>query len=80
MLHDVIHVVAKPGFTLHLEFDNGEQRVFHMLDFIDQRPWNRLKVEQAFYGAFIENGTVNWLGNLDIDPETLYERSVPVSA
>ena len=40
-----------------------------------------------FYGIIIsmffaikevENGTVTWPGNIDIDPETLYERSVPL--
>lgn len=45
----------------------------------DVEPWNKLKAGQAFYGAFIENGTVIWQGNIDIDPETLYERSVPLT-
>jgi hypothetical protein len=38
----------------------------------------RLTLGNLFQGAFIENGTVNWPGNIDIDPETLYERSVAV--
>ena len=36
--------------------------------------------EYVFLGAFIENGTVAWPGNIDIDPETLYERSVLIGA
>jgi hypothetical protein len=38
----------------------------------------RLTLGNLIQGTFIENGTVNWPGNIDIDPETLYERSVAV--
>ena len=77
MLLDVTHVTVKPDFTLFLEFENGERRRFDMAAYIDQKPWVRLKSGNAFQGAFVENGTVAWPGNIDIDPETLYERSVP---
>ena len=78
MLLDVINVQAQPDFALILEFENGERRVFNMLPYIEQRPWVRLKSGNAFLAAFVENGTVAWPGNVDIDPETLYELSVPV--
>ena len=78
MLLDVIHVVAKPNFILFLEFENGERRSFDMAACIDQKPWVRLKTGNAFQGAFLVNGTVAWPGNIDIDPETLYERSTPL--
>ena len=42
MLLDVVHVVAKPNFTLFLEFENGERRSFDMAAYIDQKPWVRL--------------------------------------
>ncbi len=77
MLFDVIHVKAKPGFMLLLEFENGERRCFDMAAYIDQKPWVRLKSGNVFQGAFVENGTVAWPGNIDIDPETLYEYSLP---
>jgi len=76
MLLDVTHVTVQSGFTLFLEFENGERRAFNMAAYIDQKPWSRLRSGNAFQGAFVENGTVAWPGNIDIDPETLYERSV----
>ena len=79
MLLDVTHVTVKPDFTLFLEFENGERRRFDMDAYIDQKPWVRLKSGNAFQGAFVENGTVVWPGNIDIDPETLYEYSVPLA-
>jgi len=76
MLLDVTHVTVRPDFTLFLEFENGERRSFNMGIYIDQKPWAKLKSGNAFQAAFVENGTVAWPGNIDIDPETLYERSV----
>lgn len=78
MLLDVIHVTVKPDFELLLEFENGEHRCFNMATYIDQKPWVRLKSSNTFVGAFVENGTVAWPGNIDIDPETLYDCSVPI--
>jgi hypothetical protein len=79
MLLDVIHVKAESEFKLLLKFENGEWRQFDMAAYIDQKPWVRLKSGNAFLGAFVENGTVAWPGNIDIDPETLYDLSLPLN-
>lgn len=79
MLLDVVHVTVKPDFKLLLEFENGERRCFNMVTYIDQKPWVRLKSGNTFFGAFVQNGTVVWPGNIDIDPETLYDCSVPIT-
>ena len=78
MLLDVTRVVARENFSLLLELENGERRYFGMAPYIDRKPWVRLKTTNAFAGAFVDYGTVIWPGNIDIDPETLYELSVPV--
>ncbi len=79
MLLDVVKVVARSDFILLLEFENSERRSFDMTGYIDQKPWSRLKSGGVFQAAFVENGTVAWPGNVDIDPETLYEYSVPLN-
>ena len=79
MLLDVTHVTVQPDFTLVLEFENRERRSFNMAAYMDQKPWARLKSGNAFHGAFVENGTVAWPGTIDIDPETLYDLSVPLN-
>jgi len=75
MLLDVNNVQAKPDFSMIIEFENGEKKCFDMKPYMDQKPWLRLKEGDAFLKAFVLNGTVAWPGNLDIDPETLYECS-----
>ncbi len=75
MLLDVISVQAKPNFSLIIGFENGEKRYFDMKPYMDQKPWLRLKESDTFLQAFVQNGSVAWPGNMDIDPETLYEYS-----
>lgn len=77
-LLDVVKVKALPGYLLELEFENSECRLFDMGSIIDKKPFGRLKESNAFYGAHVDYGTVVWPGNIDIDPETLYDLSVPI--
>lgn len=78
-LFDVLSVQPLPGYRLKLKFENGENRLFDMSSLMDKKPFNRLKVANAFFGAHIDYGTVVWPGNIDIAPETLYDRSVPLT-
>lgn len=75
MLLDIVRVDPGPEYTLLLEFENGETRRFDMAPYMEQKPWNRLKSIPLFKLAFVEHGTVAWPGNIDIDPEALYELS-----
>jgi len=75
-LLDVVSVKVRPGYRLELEFENGESRIFDMSGYMDKKPFNRLKDSAVFNCAYVDYGTVVWPGNIDIAPETLYERSV----
>ena len=74
---DVVRVVANPDYTLLLEFENGEKRVFDMSLLMDKQPFCQLKGAPLFMRAFVDYGTVVWPGQVDIAPETLYDRSRP---
>ena len=80
LLLDVVRVKARVGYLLELEFENGEHRLFDMSSIMDKKPFIRLKESNAFLAAHIDYGTVVWPGNIDIDPETLYDRSVPIAS
>ncbi len=75
ILLDVTNVQAQPGYRLIIQFENGELRRFDMSPYMDQKPWLKLKGSPLFYRAKVEYGTVVWPGEIDIDPETLYELS-----
>jgi len=78
MLLDVVAVQPQPDYQLLLEFANGERRCFDMVPYLDRKPFVRIKTLPLFMLARIEYGTVVWPGDIDIAPETLYDRSVPV--
>jgi len=77
-LLDVVCVYPKNDYTLLLEFENGEFRLFDMTYLMDKKPFCRLKEKALFDLAFIDYGTVVWPGNIDISPETLYDRSITI--
>ena len=77
VLLDVVKVEAKPDYVLHLEFENGEKRIFDMAPYMDKRPFVQLKGSPLFAMASVDYGTVIWPGYIDIAPETLYDRSRP---
>lgn len=75
ILLDVVAVQPSRDFKLHLEFENGEHRVFDMSPYMQRKPFDRLD-EDAFMRAFVAHGTVMWPGDIDVAPETLYVCSV----
>ena len=76
-LLDVVKVEARPNYSLLLEFENHEKRLFDMAPYLDKRPFTPLKSLALFTQAKVDYGTVVWPGNIDIAPETLYDRSIP---
>ena len=77
MYLDVISLETLPDFRILLVFENGEKRVFDLQPLLDKRPWQPLAQRDLFAQASVAFGTVIWPGNIDIAPETLYDRSVP---
>lgn len=80
VLLDVVSVEVGADYTLFLEFENGEKRVFDMRHLMDKKPFTKIKSEHLFAQAKVDYGTVVWPGNIDIAPETLYDDSVLVAA
>jgi hypothetical protein len=79
ILLDVVSVKATNDYRLHLEFENGEKRIFDMTPLMGKQPFLRLKGSPLFLAAKVDYGTVCWPGNIDIAPETLYDSSLPSS-
>ncbi|WP_080810167.1 DUF2442 domain-containing protein, partial [Desulfamplus magnetovallimortis] len=78
MLIDVKHVKPNLNYTLELEFENGEARIFDMSPLIKIKPWNKIASPTIFMNADVLYGTVVWPSGVDIASDTLYLDSVPV--
>lgn len=77
-LLDVTAVTPTTDYQLLLTFENGEQRQFDMQPLLARKPFDALRPFQRFAQARVEYGTVVWPGEIDVAPETLYDRSVPL--
>jgi hypothetical protein len=78
-LLDVVKLTVQPEHKLLLEFENGERCVFDVAPYLDRKPFLPLRSASLFARATVQYGTVVWPGGIDIAPETLYDRSVPVA-
>lgn len=71
-------VHPNPDYTLTLEFDNQEVRVFDVKPYLDKGIFRELREKSVFYSVRPFLGSVQWAGGQDFCPDTLYLDGVPV--
>ena len=76
----VVRVVPRENYQLEVEFSTGEVRLFDVRPYLDKGIFSLLKDQPLFARAYVAFGTVCWPNDLDIAPETLYVKSVPISS
>ena len=77
-MEQVISVKPRDDFYLELVFNTGEARLFDARPYLERGVFQRLKDLVLFRQAYVALDTVCWPGELDIAPETLYDRSQPI--
>lgn len=78
-MESVIRVVPRDDFKLELWFDTGDHRLFDARPYLNRGVFVQLQNLQRFKQAYVALDTVCWPGEIDIAPETLYDRSVPIT-
>ncbi len=78
-MESVIEVYPKKDYKLELKFSTGELRLFDAAPYLEKGVFKQLKDDRLFKQAYVAYDTVCWLGNLDIAPETLYDKSVIIA-
>jgi hypothetical protein len=76
-MESVIAVLPHDDFSLELKFNTGETRLFDARPYLEKGVFQRLRNPALFKQAYVAFDTVCWPGNLDIAPETLYDKSQP---
>ena len=74
-----INAIPKNNFSLEIEFNTCEKRLFDARPYLTKGIFQRLQDERLFMQAYVALDTVCWPGDLDIAPETLYDRSIPIN-
>lgn len=79
-MESVVRVVPRENYQLEIEFSTGEVRLLDVRPYLDKGIFSQLKDQSLFVRAYVAFDTVCWPNDLDIAPETLYVKSVPVSS
>ena len=80
-LHFVTKAVPRGGYDVAVQFDTGETGVFNCKYLTADPYWGRLKDQKFFSTARAEYGTIVWDDNIDVAPESVWERcSIAVNA
>jgi hypothetical protein len=68
---------VKPVENYHLliSFDNGEEKIFDMNEYLDKGIFAELKDENLFRTVHINFDTIEWENGADLDPELIYKES-----
>ena len=68
----VIEVKANDDFSLDLKFSDGKRKRFDVKPYLDYEVFKPLKDLSYFRRIKIALGTVQWMDEQDISPDTLY--------
>lgn len=73
-----INVSAKEDYTLLVEFDNGEKKIFDVKPYLSYKAFEELKDVKKFNSVKITGLSIGWNNGADICPDELYNNSVSV--
>jgi hypothetical protein len=74
-----IDVKPIDDYKLILHFENGEERIFDVKPYLEDKYFAPLKNRAIFRTVKTNSLTVEWIGNIDICPDELYYNSKEIS-
>jgi hypothetical protein len=79
-MNKITAVTANDDFSLEIQFNDGSVKRFDVKPYLDYEVFRELKDLNYFKQVDLAFGTVQWLNEQDISPETLYLEGVAVRA
>jgi hypothetical protein len=65
-------------YKILIKFDNGEKKMFDASGLLSKKPFKPLN-NKAIFQTVRPNGiTIEWIGDIDIDPDDLYYGSTSI--
>ena len=78
--HKIAEVTPTEGYKLELKFASGEIRIFDVTPLLQNGLFRDLINPDVFEQVRISHGTIEWPGELDLCPQSLYQQSVPITS
>ena len=72
-LHQVVAAKSLDDKHIHVVFENGAAGVFDCSRYMTDKYWRPLSDPAFFRLVRVECGTLVWPGDIDIDPEEIWE-------
>jgi len=79
MYFSVRKVKALDDYLLELTFETREVKIFDVKPCLEKGVFKALKDVDLFKQVRVALGSIEWPGEIDIDPETLYEDGKPLA-
>ena len=80
MYASIVKVTPVEGFSLVVIFDNGQTRILDMRPFLDFGVFRQIKKTEEFNRVHVAFDTVEWDCGVDLDPEFVLRKSLPIQA
>ena len=80
MYASIVKVTPVEGFSLVVIFDNGQTRILDMKPFLDFGVFRQIKKTEEFNRVHVAFDTVEWDCGVDLDPEFVMTKSLPIQA
>ena len=71
----VLQVQPLDNFLLYLTFSNQEKKIFDVKPYLNKEIFRTLNDLSVFNSVKVMNGTVVWMSDIDLCPDTLYFES-----
>lgn len=75
---EVQNVQPQPDYTLIITFATGEKKLYDCKPLLNHGVFKALNNIDFFMQAHSDGTTVVWNEDIDIAPESLYEKGVPI--
>ncbi len=74
----ITNVTPREGFSLIVSFEDGQTRVLDMKPFLGFGVFQQIKEPEKFNRVHIAFDTIEWDCGVDLDPEFVMRKSIPI--
>jgi len=78
MYASIVKVTPAESFSLVVAFNDGQTRILDMRPFLDFGVFRQIKKPENFNRVHIAFDTIEWDCGVDLDPEFVMDKSVPM--
>jgi len=72
----VIRVLPQQNYILLVTFDNGEEGLLDMSEYLDLGVFTKLREPSEFAKVNVAFKTIEWACGADLDPEFVYSKTI----